>query len=64
MNQAERAEAYRETARTAWADGILSADERRMLTTLRERLGIDAHEAERLEEQAMPTANRPEKLLA
>ncbi|MGQ0535066.1 MAG: hypothetical protein ACT4PT_03235 [Methanobacteriota archaeon] len=45
----ERVLLYREQARLAWADGNLSADERRLLDGLRERLGVSHEEASRIE---------------
>ncbi|MGQ0535065.1 MAG: hypothetical protein ACT4PT_03230 [Methanobacteriota archaeon] len=45
----ERTEAYRELVRFVWADGRIDRDERRMLAAMRERLGLSATEAERIE---------------
>ncbi|HEV8359873.1 MAG TPA: hypothetical protein VGR28_05380, partial [Candidatus Thermoplasmatota archaeon] len=50
----ERAALYRDTARMAWADGRLTPDERRLLDGLRERLGLSADEASRLEREVLP----------
>lgn len=50
----ERASMYRELVRSAWADGSLTMDERRMLATARERLGLGDEEAVRLERDVVP----------
>lgn len=56
MAHEERLRMYREQARVAWADGALSADERRMLDAAREHLGLTHEEAASLEREAMPGA--------
>lgn len=52
MSSDERANVYRATARSAWADGSLSRDERRLLDGLRERLGLSRDQAFHLESEA------------
>jgi hypothetical protein len=52
MTRDDRASLYREAARTAWADGVLTRDERAMLDTLRDRLGLGGDESIRIEREA------------
>lgn len=52
MAATDRAWAYAEAARAAWADGALSRDERAMLDRLREALVIPEDEAHRIEREA------------
>jgi hypothetical protein len=54
LARSERLDLYREQLRAAWADGNLSADERRLLEVTRERLGIAAEDALRLEREVAP----------
>lgn len=49
LSTGERERLYRDQLRFAWKDGRLDRTERAMLRNLRERLGISAEEAERLE---------------
>lgn len=51
LDAAERRAVYREQARVAWDDGILTRDERRLLDVARERLGIPPDEAARIERE-------------
>lgn len=52
MDQSERLRAYLESARVAWADGVLDKSERAMLERLRETLGLSLEDASRLEREA------------
>lgn len=54
MSPDDRLSAYEALARVAWEDGALSADERRLLDEARERLGLSADEASRVESEAAP----------
>lgn len=49
MDHEERLHIYRDQARFAWSDRSLSPDERAMLDQLRERLGLSAEDAVRIE---------------
>ncbi|MGQ0537237.1 MAG: hypothetical protein ACT4PT_14335 [Methanobacteriota archaeon] len=49
LDEAERLALYREQLSAAWADGVLTKDERNLLERLRERLGIAPEEATRIE---------------
>jgi hypothetical protein len=51
MSRDERAQLFRAMAGSAWADGTLTRDERRMLGELREELGLSTDEAERIERE-------------
>jgi hypothetical protein len=55
LGSSERAAMYREWARIAWADGAMSADERRLLDAARGRLGLSHEDASRIEREAMPS---------
>lgn len=57
----ERVGIYREQARLAWLDGKIARSERFLLNRLRDRLGIGADEAMRLEGEILqfPVATRP-----
>lgn len=65
LSQTERLTIYREQAAIAWLDGSLARRERLLLNQLRERLGLDAAIAERIEEDvagagpSAPTLRRP-----
>lgn len=52
MSDAERDAFYRDLLKAAWADGNLSREERRVLETARERLGIPPERAHALEGEA------------
>jgi hypothetical protein len=52
MSHGERARVYLDAARTAWADGVLIAEERELLDRLGDSLGLSADEARRLESEA------------
>jgi hypothetical protein len=51
MSSDERARAYRELARGAWADGVLTGDERKLLRIAREQLRLSAEDAEGIERE-------------
>lgn len=53
MSQAERLDLYREQASLAWMDGALQRKERLLLDRLRDRLGLDAAECQRIEQEAI-----------
>jgi len=53
LTAAERAGVYAVQARLAWADGRLSADDRRLLDRTREKLGLSHEHAARLEQEAL-----------
>lgn len=52
MTYAERNALYLEQAKAAWADGVISRDERFLLDRLRTSLGVTGEEAIRLESEA------------
>lgn len=53
MSRDERLELYREQASLAWMDGVLQRKERLLLDRLRDRLGLDVEECQRIERDAM-----------
>jgi hypothetical protein len=53
MDEGERAAIYLDVARSAWRDGNITKDERRLLKELQTRLGLSAEAAQRIEDQAM-----------
>lgn len=54
MTRDERHGFYREQVRIAWADGALTADERRLLESTRAQLGLSVEEAARIEHEVGP----------
>ncbi|HEX2022267.1 MAG TPA: hypothetical protein VHH36_06105 [Candidatus Thermoplasmatota archaeon] len=58
MGEEERRDLYRDQASLAWSDGALDRSERAMLDRLRERLGLGAEEAARIERDAAEGAPR------
>jgi len=56
MTGAQRADLYRTLAKQAWADGVLTLDERGMLDAARQQLGLSNDEATRLEREATTRA--------
>lgn len=58
LGSSERIEIYRNQLRTAWTDGSLSIDERRLLEGLRGQLGISTEEATRIESEWLGEAGR------
>jgi hypothetical protein len=54
LTPAQRLEIYREQASIAWLDGTLTAKERHLLDSLRDRFGLSLEETHRAESDAMP----------
>jgi len=50
----ERLDLYREQLRAAWSDGVLTADEQRLLRVTRDKLRITAEDALRVEREVGP----------
>ncbi|HEV8359090.1 MAG TPA: hypothetical protein VGR28_01405 [Candidatus Thermoplasmatota archaeon] len=55
MTAQDKLDLYREQARAAWADGTLTADERRLLEIARQRLGLSRDQAGRIEDDVQPS---------
>lgn len=56
MDGAERAQLFREQVELVWMDGTLSSKDRLVLSNLRDRLGLDTEEAERIEVEVVEGA--------
>lgn len=53
MSRSERLDLYREQASLAWMDGVLQRKERLLLDRLRDRLGLEPEECQRIERDAI-----------